>query len=122
MAAKITPADAGCWIDEINGWESNVIAAEIAMSLGWLKGRDRSETMYLRGEIRAIIRAYRNGSDTARFHAVEIDDVPDQVINQAGITDQATDYLDTLAPEGYAFGWHEGNLFLMSDEWWQQQE
>lgn len=44
--------------------------------------------------------------------------MPGQVTNQGGIADEATDYLDTLAPEGYAFGWHEGNLFLMSDEWW----
>jgi hypothetical protein len=121
MTAKITPADAGCWIDEINGWESHAIVAEMAMGLGWLKGQSRKDTMYQRGEIRAIIRAYRSGSETTRFRTAEIDDVPGQMINQAGIADQATDYLNTLAPEGYSFGWHDGSLFLMSDEWWQEQ-
>lgn len=121
MTARITPTNAGCWIDEINGWESHAIVAEIAMGLGWLKGRNRKDTLYRRGEIRAIIRAYRNGSEATRFRAVEIDDVPGQMINQAGIADEATDYLNTLAPAGYAFGWHDGNLFLMSDEWWQDQ-
>lgn len=57
MTAKITPARAGCWIDEIHGWETHVIVAELAMNLGWLKGRNRKDTMHQRGEIRAIIRA-----------------------------------------------------------------
>lgn len=121
MTARITPTEAGCWIDEINGRESPAIVAEIAMGLGWLKGRDRRDTMSQRGEVRAIIRAYRSGSETAWFRRVKIDDVPGQMINQAGIADEATDYLNTLAPEGYAFGWHDGSLFLMSDKWWQEQ-
>jgi hypothetical protein len=43
------------------------------------------------------------------------------VINQGGICDQATGYLNTLAPEGFSFGWHEGSLMLMSDEWWSEE-
>jgi hypothetical protein len=32
MARKIAPADAGCWIDEINGWHAHYQVAELALS------------------------------------------------------------------------------------------
>jgi hypothetical protein len=133
MTPKITPADAGCWIDEINGWHAHYQAAELALSLGWLTSKDpavplsryaatprrkRAETRARRAEIRAILAAYKRGQDTARCRQVDTDDVPCQVIDQGGICDEATDYLNTLAPSGFSFGWHEGSLMLMSDEWW----
>jgi hypothetical protein len=135
MTRKITPTDAGCWIDEINGWHAHYQVAELALSLGWLTSKDpavplpgyastprrkRAETRARRSEVRAVLAAYKGGQDTARYRQAEIDDVPGQVINQGGICDQATDYLSTLAPEGFSFGWHEGNLMLMSNEWWSE--
>jgi hypothetical protein len=83
--------------------------------------RKRAETRTRRAEIRTVLAAYQRGQDTTRYRQVEMDDVAGQVINQGGICDQATDYLNTLAPEGFAFGWHEGSLMLMSDEWWSEE-
>ena len=30
MTRKITPAEAGCWIDEINGWHAHYQVADLA--------------------------------------------------------------------------------------------
>src|SRR5579859_8081326 len=136
MTPKITPAEAGCWIDEINGWHAHYQVAELALSLGWLTSKDptaplpryataprrkRAETRARRSEIRAVLAAYKRGQGTARYRQVDIDDVPGQVIDQGGICDEATDYLNTLAPSGFSFGWHEGSLMLMSEEWWSEK-
>lgn len=52
-------------------------------------------------------------------HAIERDyDVSD-------IVAEATEYLNGeghAAPEGYSFGWHDGDYFLQSTEWWEDAE
>lgn len=136
MTRKIMPADAGCWIDEINGWHAHYQAAELALSLGWLTSKDpgvplpsyaitprrkNAEARARRAEVRTVLAAYKRGQDTARYRQVEIDDVAGQVINQGGICDQATEYLNAMAPAGFSFGWYEGNLMLMTDEWWSEE-
>jgi hypothetical protein len=132
MPRRITPDDSGCWIDEINGWSVHWQVAELAMSLGWLGSDDPtvehaitrrqriSETMRRRGELRAILAAYKRGDTATAYRGMVVDDIAGTVINQGGIADEATDYLNCLAPEGYAFGWHDCSLFLQSDEWWSE--
>ena len=132
---RIAPADAGCWIDEMNGWHVHYLVAELALSLGWLGSKDPSvsysgeitrrdtirATACRRDEVRAILSAYKRGDGTTTYRGNEITCVADQVLNQGGIADDATDYLNTLAPEDYAFGWHEGSLYLQSEKWWQDE-
>jgi hypothetical protein len=119
----------------MNGWHVHHLVAELAMSLGWLGSKDPSvshrgeitrrdairATTGRRGEVRAILSAYRQGDDNTTYRGNQITCVADQVLNQGGIADDATDYLNTLAPEGYAFGWHEGSLYLQSEEWWRDE-
>ncbi|HWC37369.1 MAG TPA: hypothetical protein VG476_02515, partial [Acidimicrobiales bacterium] len=30
----------------------------------------------------------------------------------------AEDYLNTITPDGYAFGWDSGSFYLANDAWW----
>jgi len=32
--------------------------------------------------------------------------------------DDAEVYLNTLVPDGYSFGWSDGEYFLANDAWW----
>jgi hypothetical protein len=56
MTRRITSADAGCWIDAVNGWRAHYQAAELALSLGWLISGTGTWPHDLTG---GILRAYR---------------------------------------------------------------
>lgn len=48
---------------------------------------------------------------------IDINDV-DQLFDA---TDEAVDWMNkNVAPEGFSFGWHDGEFFLWSDEEWEE--
>lgn len=98
---EITPADAGPWLDGNQGWHNQYRVVDIAQSYGW-KGLDDFE------DAEAILARYRAGERTG-------EDV-DAMIGQGGIVDEATEYLEGLAPVGYHFEWEMGELSLLSCE------
>lgn len=126
---KFAYCQAGCWIDGSRGHYAVSYLVEIALSNpGFLRGRNRSETVYQRNEARVIVRAYNRGDDTVTYtrrtrsgrHKETVDNVAGQIIDQGGLAEAAEDFLNTLAPEGYSFGWLDGEFFLASAEWWEE--
>lgn len=96
---KATPADAGCWLDEANhGWRIECAMISIAVERGWP----------ITAEDQAVVDRYGSGEGTH--------DDGDYVRE---VADDALSWLsDEVAPEGYSFGWHEGNLLLGSMAQW----
>jgi hypothetical protein len=89
---KITPADAGCWLEGSRGWRISADVVRLAADYGL--GIDAAD--------RGILRRYEagdpDGEDSAAIDAM---------------ADEATDYLDRLAPAGYGFEWIDGELFML---------
>lgn len=53
---------------------------------------------------------------------VNLDDEPDSE-QMIWASEEAEDWLnDNVAPEGYHFGWWEGEFFLQPDSWWLEED
>lgn len=119
---KWDPSHIGCYIDEANwGWRGQRRLVTIA----------NAEGMPLDADDEVILTAF-DTHDT--FHeGAPIEEVtlstgekcdPIEAVNdQGGLADKAEEWLnENCAPEGYAFGWHDGSFFFASDEWWAECE
>jgi hypothetical protein len=86
---------AGCWIDGTWGWRGIIRVIEIAEEHG----------MTLTEQQRSVV----NDADR--------DGVYEEIV---GLADEAEEWLnEQIAPEGWSFGWHDGELFLWSDADWE---
>lgn len=96
----LTPSDAGIWISGHHGWHAHHFMIEYAVDLGYPITEDD----------RKIVDTYRagqdNGNDCDRLF--EIMDEAEQWLNE------------NVVPEGYSFGWSDGEWFLASEEWWDE--
>jgi hypothetical protein len=102
-----TPADAGCLIDGHHGWHGHAMAIDLAVDAG----------MPLTDQDQDILDRYRSGDPDQDPEG----NLSDAMINQGGLLDQSEDWLnDHAAPEGYSFGWHDGEFFLWSTETWEE--
>lgn len=107
---RLTPADAGCWLDGSAGWRANVRVVQIAESFGFAVSSDD----------RPILEAFIYGITSIRLHGATID-VNDVILSQGGIVDRAEQWLnENIAPRNHHFGWLDGEFLLMPHEWWQQ--
>lgn len=98
-------ADAGCWID--GHWGIYGSARLIAIAQG--RGMRLSED-----DLR-FVDAWHNA-----ISSINGDDVTEAMWS---IADDTETWLnDHCAPDGYMFGWHDGEFFLSSDEWWQTEQ
>lgn len=102
-APKITPADAGCWLDGAMGWHNTYRVAERAFAFGWLA--DKPEDKASADATIEAFKAYRDGEGGDG-------DVVD-VMHEISL--DATDYLQSLAPDGYSFEWDAGEFCLVSE-------
>lgn len=95
LVPVITSTDAGCWIAGHEGWRSVATVVRIAVRYGMeLPDADMVE-----------LDTFEAGDSTT-----------DTVFD---MSDEAETYLNTVTPNGFSFGWHDGEFFLMADEWWQ---
>ena len=102
---KVTASDAGCWIDGHWGQYGGARMVAIAAEYGW----EDSE---------AIDLAQRHLAAMQPSDAPSLSD--DEYIELSGALDDAEQFLnDYVAPDGYTFGWFDGEFFLWSDEDWQ---
>lgn len=129
---KIAPDMAGCWISSQNGRFASAVLVEIALTWpGFLKGKTALDTRRNRREARELVKAFHADHDgvlTMKIyprHGEPLDyeittDVFEAVIGQGCLADDAEDFLNTIAPEGYSFGWHDGEFFMQTTEWWEE--
>lgn len=107
----------GCWLEGHRGWRASGDVVHIAYGYGMPLDEDDS----------ALLDAYLSDDygidyDLTLSTGEEVS-VGGAVIDQGGLADQAEQYLNTeVAPEGWAFGWRDGEFFLLPDHEWHDEE
>lgn len=99
---RISPDAAGCWIDDRIG---HYISAEVILTAAAYGWKDEA----------AINAAERyNGNDP------DDEDLPQYVYCAA---EDAVEWMnENVAPEGYMFGFHDGGFYMMTPDWWSEDE
>lgn len=105
MSDLLTAEDAGCFLDGVFGWHNNYRVIDLAMHYGWVPDDGFPAVSRIRD-------AYEDGEDYVNDGKI---DVSGAMSDQGGYVDQATDYLNSVAPPGYYFEW-DGDLNLVADE------
>jgi hypothetical protein len=96
---KATPDQAGCWVDGVRGIYAGVHMVDIAIDYGYVVDDDDAP----------VFAWARNG----RIDAPGRDDWPEFWDE---IQDEVTGWLtDHVAPDGYLFEWHDGDLMMWSE-------
>ena len=112
-AIKATADEAGCWLEGSRGWYAKATLVRIASA----RGMPLSEDDY------ALLDAYESGyiSEITLSTGERVDPV-ECVAGQVGMAEEAKSWLnDNVAPDGYYFGWHDGEFFLQSLDWWDEE-
>lgn len=110
----ITPAEAGCWLDGHMGWHNHYRVVDLAFDYGWSPD-DRDVIVAIRDAYAAD--PYRDTAEVITGPLIpETVHLGEAVFGQGGLVDDATDYLQSLAPEGYWFEWDMGELCLVAIE------
>lgn len=95
---KATPDEAGCWIAGHHGWRAHVELIRIAQSHGAV----------LTTEDEYHVERYEHGGPRGGVAGSA-----DYLLNQGGLCDWAEAWLNShVAPEGFLFGWDDGEFFL----------
>lgn len=107
MTKKITPDMTGCWLEGHHGWHNTYEVIGLAQKRGF----------QLDAEDEAYIQKWKRwrGGDMSHLESVtfEDEDGSDWMDGQGGLVEKATEYLDSLAPDGFAFNWDMGELSLL---------
>lgn len=101
---RITPADAGTWLDGRHGWHNAYRVVDRAEEYGFIVPEEYADAL----------RRYRE-EDYAGLTDDEAYSVNESVAGHGELAETATDYLQERAPEGYVFEWDAGELRLMSE-------
>lgn len=130
MTDKITEDMVGCWLDGHHGWQNSFRVVDRAQEWGFQITDDEQRLVdaYRADDVEKIVNLLlkeRLGNPGPRGQEVTVsmdavfaeaealhEDAIGAVTGQGGLTDKATEYLDSLAPEGFAFHWDDG-LALM---------
>lgn len=102
---KITADMAGVWLDGARGWYNTCFVVDIAQEWGF--------PLELEAEL--IVNAYRNSADTLKLEEGRVIETYDISEYANDIADDATEYLNSLAPEGFWFEWDMGELRLTDE-------
>ena len=103
---KLTPADAGCYVD--GHWGQYAVAHMVNRAEEF--GYDEQEVIDL---------ADRHIAAIGPSDAPGITDDEHEVLSDAA--DEVESWLNEhVAPEGYSFGWFEGEFYLWSQETWDE--
>lgn len=115
----------GCWIDGHWGQYGPDRLISIAVAQGWGPAED-SEASPI--EVALLVELAQDRLDDigtsrttfedrlARFGRTEgwyFDEQPD-------LADEVENWLNSICPEGYSFGWYDGEFYLQSDEWFER--
>ena len=144
MTERVTAAEAGCWLEGSRGWTASATLVRIAWDHGMPHDEDDerfigayeygTETLDLPHDEHTWQIGRFTGTrtcstcgllpldeDDTASTCLERVDVASVVIDQGGMADDAETWLNEhVAPEGYQFGWHDGEFFLWSNEEWEQ--
>jgi hypothetical protein len=103
---RAKPEDTGCYVD--GHWGNYAVAHMVNRSEEF--GYDQPEVIALADRHMASMGPSGTEGLTDDEHETLID-----------ASDDVESWLNEhIAPEGYSFGWWEGEFFLWSDEWWEE--
>ena len=104
---RATPEDAGCWIDGWLGQYASAHMLQLAVDHGY-----PADERALHAALQHL--ASMGVSATPEPSADDLDRVEDAA-------DAAERWMNEhVAPDGLAFGWHDGEFFLQDEEWWSE--
>lgn len=93
---------AGCWWSGAHGIYIAKYLVQEALDRGWVDDDDLT--------VRELADDYPNLTEEQHAIWPEIVDDAERWLNEA------------VAPEGYSFGWHDGEFFFQPDYWWCEGE
>ena len=106
MAEKATPDEAGCYVD--GSWGQYGIAHMIFRAKEF--GYDDEEAIALASKHLDSMHGHNEGLSTDEYWLL------------GDYTNEAEAWLnENAAPEGFYFGWLDGEFFLQSEEWWEEE-
>ena len=98
-----TTADAGHLIDGARGYQAIAAMIDMAVANGFELGSSDKKAMA----------GFIKGEATYKSDLGATIDIGDWVLNQGGLADKASDWMNEhLAPEGHVFHWYEGSFYL----------
>jgi hypothetical protein len=101
MTLKITSDMAGTWLDGCHGWTNAYRVVDRAEEFGFVVPAEYADALRRYRE-----EDYDGLTDDQRYA------VNGAIVDQGGLSDMATDYLEERAPYGYTFFWDAGELSL----------
>ncbi|MGH3608880.1 MAG: hypothetical protein ACRDRD_12435 [Pseudonocardiaceae bacterium] len=103
---KADPKDYGCWIEGHWGQYGPARMVLIAADYGY--------------EDQQIVAIARRHMDECVHPGKDNEITEDEHEALSWGADSIETWLnDNVAPEGYSFGWHDGEFFFEPDEWWE---
>jgi hypothetical protein len=113
---KVDPATAGCWIDGHLGQYAVPRMIEIAADHGY---RDpATDPPFAQPDIVDIAR--RKLASMGPSTSPQISDDEEEQLMWT-VDDVESWMNENIAPEGYSFGWLDGEFFLGSASWWEEE-
>lgn len=112
VITRATPADAGCWADGVHGVYTGCKVVMDALAYGWRSVTHDDDVRVLQwardgfadGEPGAVL----PDTDAETLHVIWYE-----------VIDEAETFLnENVAPDGYTFGWCDGDFMLASGESW----
>jgi len=100
MDSKITPDDAGTWLEGSHGWHNIYRVVDLAADYGFTVPDEYTT---------ALLDYRKNG------HAAN-EDHREMIEGHGELADMATEYLNSLAPEGYMFIWDSGLILTTESD------
>jgi len=94
----ITPEEVGTWLDGAQGWYNTYRVIDLAMEYGFSLTLAETEAVAI----------YAKGDPLSDPNG----EAADIVSGQGGLSDRATDFLQSLCPAGLIFEWDAGELSL----------
>lgn len=105
---RATAADAGCWVDGHYGQYAVAIMVSVATQCGFA---DDELALIAARHLASMAAPSDSSSQLTDTEAEYLFDSSDRVESWLN---------EHVAPAGYLFGWHDGEFFLASDDWWQE--
>jgi hypothetical protein len=104
---KAIPADAGCYVDGHWGQYGTAHMVMRATEFGY-------------ADAEVIDLAARHLDNMGPSDAEGLTD--DEYWTLVDASDEVENWLnDNVAPQGHSFGWYEGEFYLGSEQWWEEE-
>jgi len=111
-------AELGCWIDGHWGQYGPDRLVSIAVMHGWDVSPDDDELVLMAQARLDDIGTGRTAfEELCEKHGLVEDHALECIVS---LSEDAEQYLNDQCPDGYSFGWHDGEFYLWDDDDWKE--